>query len=65
MFLKNGVSDYSKLDKNVKETQDAGALSTSVFDCTDIHEYVVESTTFAPQSAMPFPPQQGDDSPWG
>ena len=65
MFLKNGVSDYSKLDKNVKETQDAGSLSTSVFDCTDIHEYVVESTTFAPQSAMPFPPQQGDDSPWG
>lgn len=65
MFLKNGVSDYSKLDKNVKETQDAGALSTSVFDCTDIHEYVVESTTFAPQEAMPFPPQQGDDSPWG
>ena len=65
MFLKNGVSDYSKLDKNVKETQDAGALSTSVFDCTDIHEYVVESTTFTPQGDMPFPPQQGDDSPWG
>lgn len=65
MFLKNGVSDYSKLDKNVKETQDAGALSTSVFDCTDIHEYVVESTTFAPQGDMPFPPQQGDNTPWG
>ena len=65
MFLKNGVSDYSKLDKNVKETQDAGALSTSVFDCTDFHEYVVESTTFAPQGEMPFPPQQGDSTPWG
>ena len=65
MFLRNGVNDYSKLDKDVKQTQEAGALSTSVFDCTDFHEYVVESTTFTEQkNDMPFPPG-GDNLPWG
>lgn len=60
MFLKNGVNDYSKLDKDVKQTQESGALSTSEFDCTELHEYVVESTNFAvPQTdgngELPFP----------
>ena len=62
MFLKNGVNDYSKLDKDVKQTQEAGALSTSEFDCTELHEYVVESTSFAPTSGtdnLPFPPAGG------
>lgn len=66
MFLKNGVTNYSKLDKDVKQTQESGALSTSEFDCTDLHEYVVESTSFAPtgSSDMPFPPASGE-TPWG
>ena len=61
MFLKNGVNDYSKLDKDVKQTQEAGALSTSEFDCTELHEYVVESTSFAaaPETNLPFPPAGG------
>ena len=68
MFLKNGVSDYSKLDKDVKQTQETGALSTSEFDCTELHEYVVESTTFGPTdgtAGMPFPPASGGPTPWG
>lgn len=67
MFLKNSISDYSKLDKNVKETQDSGALSTSEFDCTELHEYVVTSTNFASNanSEMPFPPVSGGATPWG
>lgn len=68
MFLKNGVSDYSKLDKDVKQTQESGALSTSEFDCTELHEYVVESTSFAPTGSkdMPFPlPPAGGQTPWG
>ena len=68
MFLKNGVSDYSKLDKDVKQTQETGALSTSEFDCTELHEYVVESTTFGPTdgtTGMPFPPASGGPTPWG
>lgn len=66
MFLKNGVTDYSKLDKDVKQTQESGALSTSEFDCTELHEYVVESTSFAStgESDMPFPPA-GGTTPWG
>lgn len=66
MFLKNGVTDYSKLDKDVKQTQESGALSTSEFDCTELHEYVVESTSFAStgESDMPFPPASGA-TPWG
>lgn len=67
MFLKNGVTDYSRLDKDVKQTQESGALSTSEFDCTELHEYVVESTSFAPASGnadMPFPPA-GGQTPWG
>lgn len=63
MFLKNGVTDYSKLDKDVKETQESGALSTSEFDCTELHEYVVESTNFANPSDSPFPPAVGQ-TPW-
>ena len=67
MFLKNGVSDYSKLDKDVKETQNSGALSTSEFDCTELHEYIVESTDFSEGgvSDAPFPPPTGGNTPWG
>ena len=67
MFLKNGVTDYSRLDKDVKQTQESGALSTSEFDCTELHEYVVESTSFAPTGGndMPFPPAAGGQTPWG
>lgn len=66
MFLKNGVTDYSRLDKDVKQTQESGALSTSEFDCTELHEYVVEGTNFAPTGGndMPFPPASGQ-TPWG
>lgn len=67
MFLKNGVSDYSKLDKDVKETQNSGALSTSEFDCTELHEYVVESTNFGECGVgeAPFAPPTGGNTPWG
>lgn len=67
MFLKNGVSDYSKLDKDVKETQNSGALSTSEFDCTELHEYVVESTNFGEGGVgeAPFAPPTGGNTPWG
>lgn len=58
MFLKNGVTDYSKLDKDVRQTQESGAMSNQEFDCTELHEYIVESTDFAAQKeeSLPFPP---------
>ena len=68
MFLKNGVNDYSKLDKDVKQTQEAGALSSSEFDCTELHEYVVNSTDFGATPSgnddLPFAPAEGT-TPWG
>lgn len=66
-FLRNSVNDYSKLDADVKSTQEAGALSTSVFDCTELHEYVVESTSFGSTGGndMPFPPAGQAATPWG
>ena len=66
MFLKNNITDYSKLDKSVKETQEAGALSSSEFDCTELHEYVVDNTNFTQGvgAEMPFPPAPAS-TPWG
>lgn len=65
MFLKNGVTDYGKLDKEVKSSQESGSYSDTEFDCTEIHEYIVESTSFTPPTGgdMPFPPAGA--SPWG
>lgn len=62
MFLKNVITDYSKLDKDIRTTQANGALSTTEFSCDDLHEYTVESTDFNEQPAgdMPF----GGSTPW-
>lgn len=66
MFLKNGTTDYSRLDADVKATQEAGALVSSEFDCTDLHEYVVESTDFSQSNeSTPFPPTSQAATPWG
>ena len=46
MFLKNAVTDYSKLDKDLKERQANGSYSNTEFSAEPIHEYVVESTNF-------------------
>lgn len=65
MFLKNSVNDYSRLDKDVKQTQEAGALSTSEFDCTELHEYAVASTDFNAQgNDLPFAAPSAA-TPWG
>lgn len=46
MFLKNSVNDYSRIDKDLQETKNRGALSTSEFEVSDLHEYKVEATNF-------------------
>jgi hypothetical protein len=57
MVLRNNVRDYGKLDANVKETQSRGSMSTSEFDCTDLHEYVVKATDLSKEepSNAPIP----------
>lgn len=55
MFLKNSVSDYSKLDAAVQERKNVGAYSTTEFETTDFHEYSVKSTTLTDnKEADPF-----------
>lgn len=44
MFLRNGVSDYSGLDADIKAAKDRGSFSTTEFSTQPLHEYVVEPT---------------------
>lgn len=65
MFLKNSITDYSKLDKDVQERKNAGAYPTTEFKVVDLKEYTVEPTNFDNNgSDMPFPATQ-PSSPWG
>ena len=57
MFIKYGITDYSKLDKHIKETQNAGALVGIEFSILPLHEYNVEATNFTPNgSSVPSTP---------
>ena len=69
MFLRNNVTDYSKLDKDLQERKANGAYPTTEFTIgdkpvCDLKEYNVESTDFSKQDSaddLPFP---ASDSPW-
>lgn len=64
-FLRNNVSDYSKLDKEIQDRKERGAFANTDYEVCDFKEYVVTPTTFssAPSEAsdLPFSP---DNSPW-
>lgn len=68
MFLKNNVTDYSKLDADMQERKNAGAYKNTEFVVEELKEYVVESTNFSnsPTNAdLPFSPTSGKaDTPW-
>lgn len=68
MFLKNNITNYSRLDKNLQDAKNNGGGSTVDYDVTDIHEDVVTATDFgsgnaAPKNDDPFAPQ--GNTPWG
>lgn len=67
-FLKNNVTDYSKLDEELQERKANGAYPNVEFSICDLKEYVVEPTDFNAGSAggdIPFPaPDAGAPSPW-
>lgn len=44
MVLRNGATDFSKLDKDLQERKAAGAYSTTDFEAVAIHEYSVNAT---------------------
>lgn len=54
-FLKNIITDYSKLDADIESRKNAGAYPTTEFSVEPLHEYTVESTDFS-ASNNPFPP---------
>ena len=47
MFLKNGVRDYSKLEKELAARKVAGAYPTTEFTVGDLKEYNPQPTSFA------------------
>lgn len=44
MVLRNGVTDYSRIDKDLQERKAAGAYPTTEFEAVAIHEYSVNNT---------------------
>lgn len=64
-FLKNKVTDYSGLDKDLQEKKANGAYPTTEFSVCDLKEYTVEATDFSNDTMTndsPFGPSE--DSPW-
>jgi hypothetical protein len=67
MFLKNNISDYSKLDAEIANAKANGGLQTTEFSCTEFHEYQVVPSTFNPAGApMQGAPENfaGGQTPW-
>ncbi len=66
-FLKNGVTDYSRLDADLQERKAAGAYSTTEFTVCDFKEYSVVATDFGASApaAPPFGGSEDSASPWG
>ena len=65
MPMKNSITDYSKLAKEIEEAQNKGSLQNCEFDFNEMHEYTVAPTTFMP----PTTPMPGTEflasTPWG
>lgn len=58
MFLKNSITDYSKLDADVQSRKAAGAYPTTEFEAVPLHEYVTTPTDFggeAPAAGTAMP----------
>ncbi|MCG8399582.1 hypothetical protein LWS67_24145, partial [Bacillus atrophaeus] len=45
-FLKNSVTDYSKLDAELQDRKAAGAYPTTEFEVCDLKVYTIEPTDF-------------------
>lgn len=64
MFLRNRITDYSKLDKDVQDRKANGAYPSTEFEVCNLKEYTVEATELTPQSSdLPFDAPE-DSNPW-
>lgn len=64
MFLKNNVSDYSRLDKDLQERKVNGAYPNTEFETCVLKEYNVEATDFSKPTDDPFGAAPSA-TPWG
>ena len=67
MFLKNSITDYSRLDKSLQERKANGGYPNVEFAVVDLKEYTVEATTFNGQASdLPFDAPAGTtgQTPW-
>lgn len=62
MFLKNSITDYSRLDKDLQDRKNAGSYPTTEFKVCDIKEYVVEPTDLSKSDDFAAPT---GETPWG
>lgn len=69
MFMKNGVTDYSRLAKELEDRKAAGAYPTTEFFIGDLKEYTMETTDFSSSttdSINPFTSDaMEDENPFG
>lgn len=66
MVLRANVTDYSKIQKEIENRKNAGALSNRTYEFTNLHEYKVEATNFNEQPAenLPFGEVGSEETPW-
>lgn len=66
MFLKNSITDYSRLDKDLQSRKEAGAYPTTEFSIAPLHEYKVEATNFSQttEPKNPFEAPTEVKGPW-
>ena len=63
-FLKNNVTDYSKLDAHMQDRKAHGAYPNTEFKVEDIAEYKIVATDFTGGGDLPFEEPTGA-TPWG
>jgi len=65
MCFNNAVTDYTKLDVEVKNRKDNGGLADVEYEATELHEYVVDSSTLNPTLEQAAEAAQlGEQAPW-
>lgn len=66
-FLKNNVTDYSRLEADLESRKSFGAYPTTEFSTCDLQEYKIEPTKFGNSSEddkLPFGNEAESNSPW-
>lgn len=59
-FVKNSMTDYSKLEKEIETFKANGGASNVEYDCTPLHEFVVSPTVFKEEA----PGDTDETFPW-